>query len=270
VEQDGSRRLVSYQRVPDYPVFVAYNMDEGVIRSAWQGYLLQWGMLALVAAGWLSGLAWLAITRARRENIALQQWVAIYEVLAREVGRREQAEAALVQTQKLEALGQLTGGIAHDFKNLLHVLAGNLARPKSRISDERPRFALASCEIAIEKGEKLLAHLLAFARRQPLQHEVCDVHDCLRNMEDVLRQAADGQVLRTELSDELWPVMADPTQLELAVLNLVLNARDSMPDGGTIRVSTGNRSLSDGKRSLRASLCRAPSATMGWVFRPTF
>jgi two-component system NtrC family sensor kinase len=250
VEQDGSRRLVSYRRVPDFPVFVTYSIDEGVIRSAWLGYLLQWGLLALVAAMWLSGLAWLAMTRARRESIALQQWAATYEDLAREVGRREQAEAALVQTQKLEALGQLTGGIAHDFKNLLHILAGNLTRLKGRITDERARLALSSCEAAIQKSEKLVGHLLAFARRQPLEHEVFDLNECLRNMEDVLRQAAEGHALRTELSEELWPVMADPTQLELAVLNLVLNARDAMPDGGTIRVSTGNRSLSDGEAEL--------------------
>lgn len=183
------------------------------------------------------------MTRAGREDAALRRWAATYDDLAREVGRREQAEAALLQTQKLEALGQLTGGVAHDFNNLPHILAGNLARVKERISDERAHRAISSCEVAIQRSEKLVRHLLACARRQPLEYEVFELNECLGGMEDVLRQAARGLVLRTELSEDLWPVIADPTQLELAVLNLVLNARDAMPDGGTIRISTSNRRL---------------------------
>lgn len=250
MERDGSQRLVSYRKVPDFPILVAYSVDEGVIKSAWHGYLLQWGFLALIAAISLSGLAWLAVTRARRETVALLRWAATYDDLAREIDRREQAEATLVQTQKLEALGQLTGGVAHDFNNLLQILAGNLARARGRISDERARRAISACEAAIQRSEKLVRHLLAFARRQPLHYEVFDLNECLRGLDDVLRQAAARNVLRTELSEDLWPVVADPTQLELAVLNLVLNARDAMPEGGTIRVSTGNRRLAEGEAEV--------------------
>jgi two-component system, NtrC family, sensor kinase len=249
-EPGASRRLVGYAKTPDFPVYVAYGTDEAVIRSAWNGYLLQWGFLALVAALAMSGLAWLVVRRARREALAVQQWAATYDELAREVSRREEAEAALVQTQKLEALGQLTGGVAHDFNNLLQILSGHLGRVKARTADERSLRAISYCEGAIEKGEKLVAHLLAFARRQPLRYEVFNLNECLAAMDGVLHQAGAGVALEMDLSDELWPVMADPTQLELAVLNLVVNARDAMLEGGTIRVTTANRRLAPGEGEL--------------------
>ncbi|HEX2724268.1 MAG TPA: ATP-binding protein [Beijerinckiaceae bacterium] len=249
-DADASRRLVGYAKAPDFDVYVAYGTDEGVLRSAWYGYLVQWGILALLAAAAMSGLAWLVVRRTWREAMALQQWAATYDELAREISRREEAEAQLVQTQKLEALGQLTGGVAHDFNNLLQILSGHLGRLKARVADERSRRALSYCEAAIEKGEKLIAHLLAFARRQPLRYEVFDLNACLGAMDGVLHQATTGVVIETELSSDLWPVVADPTQLELAVLNLVVNARDAMPDGGTIRVTTANRRLGSGDGEL--------------------
>ena len=249
-EAGASRRLVGFAKAPDFDVYVAYATDERVIRSAWNGYLLQWGFLALLAALAMSALAWLVVRRAWRESVAMQRWAATYDELAREISRREEAEAALVQTQKLEALGQLTGGVAHDFNNLLQILSGHLGRLKTRVADERSRRALSYCEAAIEKGEKLVAHLLAFARRQPLRYEVFDLNACLTAMDGVLHQAVAGVVLETDLSNDLWPVVADPTQLELAVLNLVVNARDAMPEGGTIRVTTANRRLVSGESEL--------------------
>ncbi|TFI58641.1 response regulator, partial [Sphingomonas parva] len=160
----------------------------------------------------------------------------------------EDTRAALVQSQKLQALGELTGGIAHDFNNLMTVIRGSadlLRRPD--LSDEkRLRYLEAIAETA-DRAATLTSHLLAFGRRQALKPEVLDLNVRLDALGDVLSRTLGGGIqVRLDLAPSLWPVEADSAQLETALLNAAFNARDAMPEGGTITLSTTNRSDADG------------------------
>ncbi len=157
-----------------------------------------------------------------------------------------ESEAQLRQAQKMEALGQLTGGIAHDFNNLLTVVVGGLDLIAKQVEDERLKRYAGNALKAAERGARLTAQLLAFSRVQRLEVEPMNVRDHLEEMRPLLRNVlGPGIEKKMDLSDEPMAVMADATQLEVAVLNLVINARDAMPDGGTLTISTHNRTIVD-------------------------
>jgi PAS domain S-box-containing protein len=153
-------------------------------------------------------------------------------------------EEALRQSQKMEAIGQLTGGIAHDFNNLLTGIIGSMDIMKRRLAvgryDEMQRFMDAAATSA-SRAAALVHRLLAFSRRQPLDPKGVDLNALVHGMEDLLRRTLGEQVrLTTELAPDAWPVLSDPNQLENALLNLAINARDAMPDGGRLTVTTRN------------------------------
>ena len=158
---------------------------------------------------------------------------------------REEAEAQLRQSQKLEAIGQLTGGIAHDFNNMLAVVIGNLDMATRRRDDpERLSRALSHAQEGARRAAELTQRLLAFGRQQPLVPRLLDPNRLVRGMSELLRRTLGEQVrLETVLAGELWPVEADAGQLENALLNLAINARDAMPGGGTLTIRTSNRQL---------------------------
>jgi len=157
------------------------------------------------------------------------------------MNRRTRAEAELRQSQKMEALGQLTGGVAHDFNNLLTVLQGCLEILSGKQQNDQLQQRVDMALRTVERGEKLTSQLLAFARRQPLQIATVDLNDRLRRMTELLtRTVGSGIAVRTETTPDLWQVAADVTQLELAVINLAINARDAMPNGGVLRIRTFN------------------------------
>ena len=159
--------------------------------------------------------------------------------LMREIGERERAQNALLQAQKMEAVGQLTGGIAHDFNNLLHVVSMNLTLMSKFSDDERIGKLIAPARRAVDRGAKLTGQLLAFARSQTLNLQPVDLNSLLRNMDDLLKMSIGKQIpCKLELGPEQAVAQADPNQLEMAVLNLAINARDAMPEGGTITIST--------------------------------
>jgi PAS domain S-box-containing protein len=152
-----------------------------------------------------------------------------------------QMEAQLRQAQKMEAIGQLTGGIAHDFNNLLTVVLGNLELLQSRVQDERSMRHLRAAQRAAERGGALTHQLLAYARRQPISPCPVDLAALIGGMGDLLQRSLGGLVrVEVALAAELWPAYCDPTQLELMLLNLAINARDAMPGGGTIGVHARN------------------------------
>lgn len=163
-------------------------------------------------------------------------------VVSRDVTEHRLLEAELRQSQKMEAVGRLTGGIAHDFNNLLSVILGNL-QLLARSLRETPRLrkhAETGLRAAVRGGE-LTRRLLAFARQQVLEPRVLDVNELVVGMYELFRRAlADDVEISHQLEPELWPVRADPGQLENAVLNLVINARDAMPNGGVVRIVTRN------------------------------
>ena len=152
------------------------------------------------------------------------------------------SEMALLQSQKLEALGKLTGGVAHDFNNVLQIISGNLQLLQMTLGDD-PVAAkrIASSTAAVERGAKLSAQLLAFARRQPLKPLVTDLAHLLRATEDLLRRAT-GETIETRLllADDSWRALVDPHQLENVILNLAINARDAMAGQGQLTIELGN------------------------------
>jgi signal transduction histidine kinase len=159
--------------------------------------------------------------------------------LKNEMEQRQRAEAALVQSQKMEAIGQLTGGLAHDFNNLLTAVVGNLDLIRMRATDPRIVRQAENAFKAAERGSKLTAQLLAFSRTQKLATVPVDLNDLIAGMSELISQTLGAQItVETDLSHGLPHALADANQLELAILNLSINARDAMPDGGTLTIST--------------------------------
>jgi CheY-like chemotaxis protein len=148
----------------------------------------------------------------------------------------------------MEAVGQLTGGIAHDFNNLLTAVIGHLEMAQTRVAaDSRTTALLQAALSAAERGASLTQHLLAFARRQLLNPRPVDVSSVIDGLKKLLKQSV-GPAIRLVIHAEasLWPARVDPNQLELAILNLALNARDAMEDGGTLRIACENRPAQNG------------------------
>jgi PAS domain S-box-containing protein len=160
--------------------------------------------------------------------------------VAQDITAAKRMEAQLRQAQKMEAVGQLTGGVAHDFNNLLTVVLGNLELVKDRAKDDpRMRDLAARAIAAADRGASLTQRLLAFSRKQVLQPQATDINRLVENMHDLLRRSLSETVrVETKLSANLPEVMVDPGQLEIALLNLAVNARDAMPSGGTLTIET--------------------------------
>ena len=155
----------------------------------------------------------------------------------------DEAREVLAQAQKMEAVGQLTGGVAHDFNNLLQAISSSLELIDQRLSAGRSDIApfTATARAAVDRAATLTRRLLAFARRQPLKPERVDLNALVAGLWDLLGRSVGEQVrLERRLGEPLWPVHADVNQIESALLNLVINARDAMPEGGCVTVETAN------------------------------
>ena len=189
--------------------------------------------------------------RTRELRAAEAELREVNEGLESEVQERTRAllatEDALRQSQKMEAIGQLTGGLAHDFNNMLTGIVGNLELLQARVAQgrigETERHIVAAQEAA-QRAAALTHRLLAFARRQPLDTKPNDINRIVLGMEDMLRRTLGERVeLQTMLAEDLWPALTDVNQFESAILNLALNARDAMPDGGRLTIETRNAQL---------------------------
>jgi signal transduction histidine kinase len=238
-ETDGTERFFAYQRIEGFPLYVTYGIPRQDVLTSWLANLVNYSLFAVPASLALFGMTLLAVRQIQRHTIASWRWRTTARRLRREMGRRAQAEAELRQAQKMEALGQLTGGVAHDFNNLLTVLQGALEMLSGRQMNDQLQARVDMALRTVERGERLTGQLLAFARRQPLMMATIDLNAQLRRMTELLaRTVGSGVVIHTDLAADLWPVDADATQLELAVINLVLNARDAMPNGGELVIRT--------------------------------
>ena len=165
--------------------------------------------------------------------------------VARDITMRKDIEEQLRQSQKMEAIGQLTGGLAHDFNNLMMVVIGNLDRLDSAlVGNQQAREMAHSALSAALRGSELTRKLLAFARKQSLQSAVVDLNELVSSMTSLLDRTL-GEKIQVEvrIGGELWPIETDPAQVESALANLTINARDAMPDGGTLTIETANTAL---------------------------
>jgi signal transduction histidine kinase len=229
--------------------------------SNWIGmcfYVVLTSVILLATAGMHRGFAEYAmdVESRRRLNAELEARVAertaeleaANRQLRGEAKSRERAEALVRQMQKMEAVGQLTGGIAHDFNNMLAIIVGSLDMAK-KYFERDPAKAAKAMDHAMEgarRAAELTARLLAFSRQQPLDPKPVDVNKLVGNMSEMLTRTLGGNIrMETVLAGGLWRMFADPPQLESAILNLCVNGRDAMPDGGKITLETMNAHLDD-------------------------
>lgn len=229
---DNIERKVAYRKISGFPVYVVAGLETQAIRAQWLSQMASHLIFGLPATAALIAIVLLALKRTRR----------FYE----EATRRQAAENALKQSQRLEALGQLTGGVAHDFNNLLMVVGGSAHRLKRRHHDPVDLRSLEMIESAVRKGSNLTRQLLSFARRQSLSPKVIDLADCIQKFREILAQSIPGDIeIELKVPRQEIPVKIDPDEFEIALLNLTLNARDAMPDGGRVTISVNTVRLDE-------------------------
>lgn len=234
---DNIVRRIGYRRLAGYPVYVSAGLETSAIRDRWLKAISYHLIFGIPATALLFGLLLFALRRTRRLNF--------------EATKRREAEEALKHGQRLEALGQLTGGVAHDFNNLLTVIRSSvdlLQRPD--LAPERRARYIAAISDTVTRAAKLTAQLLAFARRQTLKPEVFDVGQCVSSVTDIIGTLTGASVeIATHLPDKPLYVDADLGQFETALINIAVNARDAMKGEGRLIISV-------------TASARLPSATM--------
>src|SRR6266540_3840911 len=221
---DAVERRVGHRKLEGFPVYVVAGIDSSAIRGEWMATMASHLVFGLPATLFLLLIIGVALRRTRR--------------LYAEAERREAAEAALRQAQRLEAIGHLTGGVAHDFNNLLMIVSGSAERLRRDLTSEKHRRLLDMIMNATSRGESLTRQLLAFSRRQMLTPAVIDLTQRLPELKDMLtRSLRDDIITEIVVPGESCAVKVDPSELELALLNLAVNARDAMPNGGTLTIT---------------------------------
>jgi two-component system, NtrC family, sensor kinase len=222
---DGIERRVSYQRLAEYPIYVAAGLETSAIRARWIATMGQHLIFGAPATALLFFLLALALRRTRH----------LYE----EASKRMEAEEALKHGQRLEALGQLTGGVAHDFNNLLTVIRASidlLGRPD--LPEQRRLRYIEAISDAVSRAAKLTGQLLAFARRQTLKPEVFDVSQSVQMLGEMIGTLIGSRIeIVTRVPDEPCFVNADAGQFETAIINMAVNARDAMDGAGRLTIA---------------------------------
>jgi len=228
------------------------------------------------------------VTARKQAEAAVQELNQTLEQRIREaISEREVVEEALRQSQKMEAVGQLTGGIAHDFNNLLAGISGSLELMQLRLSQGRvadiERY-LTVAQGAVQRAASLTHRLLAFSRRQTLAPLPTDVNALIHGMEELIRRTVGPSIdIQVRANSELWTALIDPAQLENTLLNLCINARDAMPDGGRVVIETSNQRLEEGSEldqdlpageylciAVRDNGCGMSAAVIAKAFEPFF
>ena len=241
---DGKDRILSFQALRNHPLVVAVSRTRGEILARWESQAM-----VIAAAGLVSTVA-----------LALMLWAMARQFLAYEtanralserrqaVEARDEAEEHVRQLQKMEALGQLTGGVAHDFNNLLQAVRSglHLLEAGGEVRRTETRRALQVASQAVDRGATLTQHLLAFARRQRLAPAPVDLGAQVAGMATLLERTLGGAIrIRIDRDAAVPPALVDPHQFDIALLNLAINARDAMPDGGTLTIAVTSLSVED-------------------------
>jgi two-component system NtrC family sensor kinase len=220
---DQIERRIGYRKIADFPIYVLAGTETATITSEWLSYMSGHLMFGLPLTLFLfAGLA-LALRRTRR----------LYD----EADRREVAEGALRQAQRLEAIGQLTGGVAHDFNNLLMIISGSVQRLRKELSDSKHTRIFDMIATATQRGETLTRQLLTYSRQQTLTPQVIDLTQRLPMIRELLmRSLQAGIEITVDVPDDVCGIRVDPGEFELAILNLAVNAKDAMPNGGGLSI----------------------------------
>jgi two-component system NtrC family sensor kinase len=220
---DNIDRRIGYRKLAGFPVYVLAGVEKSAITAEWFGYMSGHLIFGLPATAFLyAGLA-LALRRTKR----------LYD----EADRRETAEGALRQAQRLEAIGQLTGGVAHDFNNLLMIISGSVQRLRSELADKKHIRLLDMIGTATQRGKTLTGQLLTYSRRQTLTPQVVDLSQRLPLIRELLTRSLQADIdIKVDVPDGACAVRVDPGEFELAILNLAVNAKDAMPSGGTLSI----------------------------------
>jgi signal transduction histidine kinase len=233
---DGVRRIVGYRKIGKYPLFVAAGVDLAAVRAGW---LQEMAILAALGILPLAGLVFAAVLATRRT----QQAFDAARNLQDEMAARQHAEQALFQSKKLEAVGRLAGGVAHDFNNALMVVSGNLFILQRLLAGAHAKYTDA-INRGVESASKLTKQLLAFSRQSALSPEILRLQDRLPAMEPLLAPLLGTQVtLSIAVASDTRPVQADPAELELTLINLALNARDAIDALGHLHLRAFNLTL---------------------------
>ena len=231
---DDVERIGYWRRLGNYPMYVAVGMDRADVVAAWYKRI---ALLALFAFPLAAGFAWMtlyALRRAREELDAARR-------LEDETRRRERIELSLMKSQKLEAMGRLAGGIAHDFNNLLMVISNNVHLIRYRSPELAENAQLAAISRAVGSGAKLTRQMLSFSRQQALLPQRMLLQERVPAILDLLRPLLGHSIeLSGKVDGETAAIEVDPAELELALINLAVNAKDAMPEGGRLEIAVGN------------------------------
>ncbi len=238
---DKTERVFAFKKLPNVDAMVVTGIEQSQIRADWLRSLSAHLMFGIPATIAMFALGMVALRRAEREASA-------YGQLRAETARRQVTEQALQQAQKMEAVGRLTGGIAHDFNNLLTAIGGNIDLAIRRLNppDERISRPLNGARQASQRAATLVQRLLAFSRQHPQEVRAVDVNRLVQGMSELLHRTLSERVtIETVLGSGLWKCAIDANQLENAIINLAVNARDAMPNGGRLTIETANAFLDD-------------------------
>ncbi len=258
---DGEKRLFGYEKVGPYPVVIGFGVSLRAAMMPWRRNVLTYGLVAVLSSLALLGVSGFAIRRIALEGRATRRWRHSAALLETEIAERAHVEEQLRQAQKMEAVGRLTGGVAHDFNNLLTVVIGSLDLLSRRVGDGDPRqkALIRNAIDGASRAATLTARLLAFSRQHPLDPKSIDANALVEGMLNLLQRTLGETVaIELDLATGLWPVFADPNQLENAILNLCVNAVDAMPRGGGLTVSTAGSVLDEAYCAQHADVAPGP------------
>jgi two-component system NtrC family sensor kinase len=220
---DHIDRRIGYRHVTGFPIYVLAGEEKSAMVHEWLSYMSSHLVFGLPATAFLFGGLLLALKRTER----------LYD----EADRREAAEGALRQAQRLEAIGQLTGGVAHDFNNLLMIISGSVQRLRVELTDKKYARLLDMIGTATQRGESLTRQLLTYSRKQMLTPQVIDLSQRLPLLRDLLTRSLGVAIeIEVDVPDGVCAVRVDANEFEFAILNLAVNAKDAMPTGGTLTI----------------------------------